>query len=74
MQDEASIRVRVLQLGRRVLEHSGPPGLTVDVALEATGMAPGPGMELRVDGAPAGGATELQDGQVITIIPRIKGG
>jgi molybdopterin converting factor small subunit len=31
-------------------------------------------MDLRVNGVPADGETPLRDGDVVTIIPRIKGG
>ena len=74
MSDEARVRVRILQLGRRVIEHAGGPGLTVGSALEAVGLAAAEGLDLRVNGAPAEGATLLRNGDVVTLIPRIKGG
>jgi molybdopterin converting factor small subunit len=71
---DGGVRVRILQLGRRVLEHVGGPGLTVAAAIEAVGLAAAEGMDLRVNGAPAEPATSLRDGDVVTLIPRIKGG
>lgn len=71
---DPQIRVRVLQLGRRVLQHTGPVGLTVAAALEAVGLGPAEGLDLRVNGASAEQGTVLQDGDVVTLIPRIKGG
>ena len=68
------IHVRILQLGRQVIDHWAEPGQTVGAALDATGIELGPGMDLRVDGVPADGETPLNDGDVVTIIPRIKGG
>lgn len=68
------VQVRVLQLGRRVLSHSGPPGLTVQGALDAVGLSAGTGLDVRVNGGPAAIETVLCDGDVVTLIPRIKGG
>jgi molybdopterin converting factor small subunit len=72
--DSQRVRVRVLQLGRRVVEHTGAPGLTVSSAIEAVGLTNTQGLDLRVNGTPAEGATALRDGDVVTLIPRIKGG
>jgi hypothetical protein len=66
--------VRVLQLGRRVLGYAGAAGLTVQEALDALGMSVAAGVDLRVNGRPATGASVLSDGDVVTLIPRIKGG
>lgn len=74
MADESGVRVRILQLGRRVIEHVGGPGLTVATALDAVGLAEVQGLDLRVNGAPAEGGAILRAGDVITLIPRIKGG
>lgn len=71
---DPTIRVRVLQLGRRVLQHTGPAGLTVAAALEGVGLGAAEGLDLRVNGASAGQDTVLRDGDVVTLIPRIKGG
>ena len=74
MSAEQRVRVRILQLGRGVREHAGPPGLTLGAALGAVGLAGATGLDVRVNGAPAEGDTVLRDGDVVTLIPRIKGG
>ncbi len=74
MSAEHPVRVRILQLGRRVLEHAGPPGLTLAAALQEVGLAAAEGLDVRVNGTPAEGSRVLQDGDVVTLIPRIKGG
>ena len=68
------IRVRILQLGRQVIDQRVQPGQTVGATLAATGIEVGAGMDLRVNGTPADGETPLDDGDVVTLIPRIKGG
>jgi molybdopterin converting factor small subunit len=74
MATTSEIRVRILQLGRQVIDHRAKAGETVAQALAATRIEVGPGMDLRVNGAPAEDETPLRDGDVVTIIPRIKGG
>ncbi len=74
MSDERVVRVRVLQLGRSVMSYEGKPGLQVSSALDGVGLVAAPGMDIRVNGTSADGATELRNGDVVTIIPRIKGG
>ncbi|MCC6177323.1 MAG: MoaD/ThiS family protein [Chloroflexi bacterium] len=71
---DGQVRVRVLQLGRRVLTHVGAPGLTVGSALDGVGLAGTSGLDIRVNGSSADAATPLRDGDVVTLIPRIKGG
>jgi molybdopterin converting factor small subunit len=74
MATASEIRVRILQLGRQVIDHRAKAGQTVGAALGATGIEVGAGMDLRVNGVAADGETPLRDGDVVTIIPRIKGG
>lgn len=74
MSDERPIQVRVLQLGRSVMNYTGQPGLRVASALDGVGLVTAPGMDIRVNGTTADGTTELRNGDVVTIIPRIKGG
>ncbi len=74
MATASEIRVRILQLGRQVIDYRAEAGQTVGAALAATGIEIGPGMDLRVNGVPADNETLLSDGDVVTIIPRIKGG
>ncbi len=68
------MRVRILQLGRQVTEYRGYPGETVATALAALTLQVGPGVDVRVNGVAANGTTTLRDGDVVTLIPRIKGG
>jgi sulfur carrier protein ThiS len=68
------MRVRILQLGRQVIEYRGHVGDTVAAALAAVALEVRPGVDIRVNGMAAHGATILQDGDVLTLIPRIKGG
>jgi molybdopterin converting factor small subunit len=68
------VRVRILQLGRQVIEYRGHVGETVATALTAVALEVGPGVDIRVNGIAAEGATTLRDGDVVTLIPRIKGG
>jgi sulfur carrier protein ThiS len=74
--EAADVRVRVLQLGRRVMQHSGPAGLTLAEALNGVGLSAQQleGMDLRVNGTTAEPTTVLRDRDTVTIIPRIKGG
>ncbi len=75
MPDESPLRVRILQLGRRVVEHSTAAGATVATVLEEAGFGQTPaGLDVRVNGAAAEGTRPLRDGDVITLVPRIKGG
>jgi sulfur carrier protein ThiS len=68
-----AMRVRVLQLGRRVVDYAAQEGATVGVVLEQVGIG-GPGMDVRVNGATAESTSVLHNDDVITVIPRIKGG
>jgi molybdopterin converting factor small subunit len=68
------MRVRILQLGRQVIEYRGQVGETVAATLTALALEVGPGVDIRVNGMAAHGATTLHDGDVLTLIPRIKGG
>lgn len=70
----APVRVRVLQLGRRVMSYTGVAGLTVQDALDGVGLTAATGLDVRVNGAAATGTVLLEDGDVLTLIPRIKGG
>lgn len=69
------IRVRILQLGRRVVEHTAPAGATLADTLAAAGFGSLPvGLDVRVNGTSALERHPLQDRDVVTLIPRIKGG
>jgi sulfur carrier protein ThiS len=69
------VHVRMLQLGRRVVEHSTASGTTLGTALEQAGFDPSaPGVDVRVNAATADPGYVLRDGDVVTLVPRIKGG
>jgi len=67
------INIRVVQLGRGLVRHEAAPDTTVGEVLAAVGIAPR-GMEVRVGGRKARSADPLKDGDLITVIPLIKGG
>ena len=68
------MKVRILQLGRRVLDYEAEEGTTLQGALTAAGVAAGQGMDVRVNSHPAIPEAVLVNGDVVTVIPRIKGG
>ena len=68
------MKIRVLQLGRKVMDYDGPDGATIGAALEALSVTAGQGMDLRVNSQTATADTTLREGDVVTLIPRIKGG
>ena len=74
MSSEAGIRVRILQLGRRVVDHVSAPGEPLAHVLQEAGFGELRGMDVRVNGSPADFGQPRRDGDVVTIIPRIKGG
>jgi sulfur carrier protein ThiS len=72
---DARVRVRILQLGRRVLDHQAVAGTTLAGVLAEVGLSSAPaGLDVRVNGAPAEPGRVLAEGDVVTLIPRIKGG
>lgn len=68
-----SVRVRIIQLGKSVQagEWDAPP--TLAAALAEHGM-PTEGLDVRINGRPASPTHVLADGDMVTIVPRIKGG
>lgn len=72
--DEARrISVRIVQLGRGVFPYEGEAGATVEQALSAASV-PTAHMEVRVGGRRSELTDELHDGDLVTVIPRIRGG
>ena len=71
----AEIFVKVARLGSRVTEVYLPDSgeATVAAALAAAEVDPG-GYDLRVNGAPTTPSAVLADGDVVTLVPPIKGG
>ena len=68
------MKVRILQLGRKVVDYEAEAGAALEAALAAVGVTVGQGMDVRVNSQPATLATTLHEGDVVTVIPRIKGG
>ena len=72
MVDEAPI-VRVVVLGRSVRRVPFRPGATLGGVLAGAGIDTA-GRDLHVNGRPAGPDTPLADGDLVTVIPRVRGG
>ena len=71
--DEPRIRIRIVELGRAVRVAFEPPGATLSDVLSRNGIDPA-GRDVRVAGRPATGSDVLSDGDLVTVIPRIRGG
>lgn len=67
------LRARIVQLGKGIFEFTGEAGATVEAGLAAAGIS-AERMEIRVRGRRAEVTTPLQDGDLVTVIPLIKGG
>ena len=68
------MKVRILQLGRKVLDYEGKEGATLEAVLAEAGVSVAQGMDVRVNSQPAELDALLRQGDVVTVIPRIKGG
>lgn len=69
-----SIFVKVGQTGGRVVEVCLNGGRTVEDALDASDVSYSDSNRIRVNGSPADLEDELQDGDIVTISGRVKGG
>lgn len=65
--------IKVAQLGSQVQEFFVRNGTTVQGALEMAGLS-WEGHSVRVNGAPAGLDRVMEDTEVLTLVPEIKGG
>lgn len=68
-----AINVRIVQLGRGVFKYAAQDGATIADGLEAAGISV-EHMDVRVRGKPAKVEDVLRDGDLVTVIPLIKGG
>ena len=68
-----AINVRIVQLGRGVFKYAADEGATIADGLEAAGIKV-EHMDVRVRGKPAKVEDALRDGDLVTVIPLIKGG
>jgi hypothetical protein len=67
------VNVRIVQLGKGVLAYQAEEGATIQDALESAGV-PIVSMEIRVGGHRVELTEPLKDGDLVTAIPRIRGG
>jgi hypothetical protein len=67
------IKVKIVQLGKGVLHWDLERPTPVEASWVKLGITGG-GMDLHVNGRPPQAGQKLQDGDLVTIIPRIKGG
>lgn len=68
-----TMNVRIVQLGRGVYKYAAEEGATIADGLAAAGISV-EHMDVRVRGRPAKVEDLLHDGDLVTIIPLIKGG
>jgi len=66
--------VKVAKLGSAVREFFIENGHTVSDVLDMASISPGSGEKVRVNGADVPTSTVVQDGDVVTVVPAIKGG
>lgn len=68
-----TIKVRIVQLGKGVFDYAADEGVTVEQGLQAAGIS-ADRMEVRVRGRRTPLTERLRDGDLVTVIPLIKGG
>ncbi len=73
-QTRATIEVKVARVGGEVKELMLETGATVEEALDASTLEWSDSMRIRVNGEAAELDDELEDGDVITIAGKVKGG
>jgi hypothetical protein len=71
--NDMSIKVKIVQLGKGVLHCDLEDHASVEASLAMLGIT-GAGMDLHVNGRSTQPGQKLRDGDLVTIIPRIKGG
>ena len=73
MAERPPIEIRVVVLGRSVLRVPCEPGTSLAAVLEAAGIEPA-GRDVHVNGRPSALEDALDDGDLVTVIPRVRGG
>ncbi len=68
-----TMNVRIVQLGRGVYKYAAEEGASIADGLAAAGISV-EHMDVRVRGRPAKVEDILRDGDLVTVIPLIKGG
>ncbi len=71
---EENITIRVAQLGRDIIEVTGPKDMTVGQALDKAGMGVTKGLDLRVNNSSCNLDRKLADGEIVMLVPKIRGG
>ena len=66
--------VRLVQLGKQIQSFRVPEGGTLEQALSMGDIAAKAGMDIRVNGKKVAASYALQDGDLITVVPFIRGG
>jgi molybdopterin converting factor small subunit len=68
------ITVKVARLGTAVQEVALAEGATVQQALDAAGLEVDGNEELRINEDTVSASDELSDGDIVTLVPKVKGG
>lgn len=66
--------VRLVQLGKQIQSFRVPEGGTLEQALSMGDIPAKGGMDIRVNGKKVAASYALQDGDLITVVPFIRGG
>lgn len=69
-----TITVKVARLGTAVQEVALSEGASVQAALTAAGLELGGSEEIRINESTAGQSDEVEDGDIVTLVPKVKGG
>jgi sulfur carrier protein ThiS len=68
-----ALRVRIVQLGKGIFTYEASAGATLAEGLAAAGIA-AEHRDVRINGRPAASEYPLADGDLVTVVPMIKGG
>lgn len=72
-QPKQEIKVRVAQLGKGIFNLNAPSSVPVRYALQQAGIN-AESMDIRINGKPVTMETMLVNGDLLTVVPQIKGG
>ncbi len=75
MAEESPIKVKVIQLGKKIFQYEGRPQNTVGDALKTAGVIIDHlRSDIRLNGHVVTQNTTLHDGDIVTVLPPVKGG
>jgi hypothetical protein len=75
VREEPQISIKIVQLGKQVHNYEGPAPCTVEEALRGAQVSIDHlRTDIRVNGESAKGSTPLHNGDMITVLPPIRGG